>query len=51
MVALTWYAIIRLAMGVSSGFMVPADNQINARLMIETHTGEEASSRGHTGLT
>jgi hypothetical protein len=39
MAALTWYAIIRLANGNQQRVTVPADNQINARLMIEAQYG------------
>jgi hypothetical protein len=39
MAAVTWYAIIRLANGNQQRVTVPADNQINARLMIEAQYG------------
>ena len=39
MAALTWYAIIRLANGNRQRVSVRADNQINARLMIEAQYG------------
>jgi hypothetical protein len=40
MAAVTWYAIIRLANGNQQRVTVPADNQINARLMIEPQVRE-----------
>jgi len=39
MAAVTWYATIRLANGNQQRVTVPADNQINARLMIEAQYG------------
>jgi len=39
MVAVTWYAIIRLTNGNQQRVTVSADNQINARLMIEAQYG------------
>jgi hypothetical protein len=39
MAAVTWYAIIRLANGNQQRVTVHADNQFNARLMIEAQFG------------
>jgi hypothetical protein len=39
MAAVTWYAIIRLANGNQQRVTVRADNQINARLMVEAQFG------------
>jgi hypothetical protein len=39
MAAVTWYATIRLTNGNQQPLTVPADNQINARLMIEAQYG------------
>lgn len=39
MAAVTWYAIIRLANGNQQRVEVHADNQFNARMMIEAQFG------------
>ncbi len=39
MAAVTWYAIIRLANGNQQRVTVHADNQFNARMMIEAQFG------------
>ena len=46
MAALTWYAIIRLANGNQQRITVSADNQINARLMIEAQYGRASIISG-----
>jgi hypothetical protein len=51
MAAVTWYAIIRLANGNQQRVMVLADNQINARLMIETQYGRGTSSQDRIAST
>ena len=50
MVAVTWYAIIRLANGNQQRVTVPADNQINARLMIEAQYGRGSIISGPNRL-
>ena len=50
MAAVTWYAIIRLANGNQQRVTVPADSQINARLMIEAQYGRGSIISGPNRL-
>ena len=50
MAALTWYAIIRVANGNQQRVTVPADNQINARLMVEVQYGRGSIISGPNRL-
>ena len=52
MAAVTWYAIIRLSNGNQQRVMILADNQINARLMIEAQYGKGSIISGpHTSTS
>ena len=51
MAAVTWYAIIRLANGNQQRVTVPADNQINAGLMIEAQYGRGSIISARIELT
>jgi hypothetical protein len=50
MAAVTWYAIIRLANRNQQKVTVRADNQINARLMIEAQYGKGSIISGPNRL-
>jgi len=50
MAAVTWYAIIRLSNGNRQRVSVLADNQINARLMIEAQYGRGSIISGPNRL-